>query len=307
MLKQGNCIKLLPQNTSYDLEANTGESFLVKGIFVAPTDTATYLTVKIDNFTVGYYRVYGKSGNHLGGLRGGYIGSNLMRFLVKRDLPFSLPVAEGQRLSIGRVSGTGHVQVLYDRYDAGDIRSDMPNGTASKVFTFIQYLRESAVRTTSGDMLLDASITPAEFPDFPAGKPVPAKMSIKLHGIAGCPFSDYAYVTDSYRGYYSTYLKLTREREVLFDEDRKGFLFEGRIEGSQENYYEHGKTLIGSGADFYGAIVDWKGKDPMMFDPPLVFSSGEELLVHVSVIKDGERAMTENLTDVALILEVIRE
>lgn len=306
MLRQNNCVKLLPQNTSYDLEADTGESFLVKGIFVAPDTADTFLTAKIDNVTVGFYRVYGKSGNHLGGIRGGYIGFNLMRFLVERGLPFSLPIAEGQKLHVSRPAGAGHIQILYDRYDAGDIRADMPCGSAAKNYGFLQYLRETNVLEDSGDMLLDKAITPAEFPDFPAGKAVPAKMSIKLHGIVGCPFSDFVYV-EEYEGYYSTFLKLTREREVLFDEDRKGFLFEGRIDGTQEGYYEHGKTIIGSGAEFYETYVSWRGKPPLMFDPPLEFASGEELLVHISAIEDGTRAMAANLADVALILEVIRE
>jgi len=307
MLKQSNCVKLLPQNSSYDLEADTNESLLVKAIFVAPTATDTFLTVKIDNFTVGYYRIYGKSGNHLGGIRGGYIGTNLMRFLVERGLPFSLPIATGQKLNVSRPAGDGHIQVLYDRYDAGDVRNDMPCGTASKNYGFLQYLRETTVLTDSGDMLLDNAITPAEFPDFPAGKAVPAKMSIKLHGIVGCPFSDFAYVATAYEGYYSTFLKLTREREVLFDKDRKGFLFEGRIAGSIEKSYEHGKTIIGSCADYYETVVSWAGKPPLMFDPPLEFASGEELLVHISAIEDGTRAMTADLADVALILEVVRE
>lgn len=306
MLKQNNCVKLLPQNSSYDLAADTGESFLVKGIFVAPDTDDTFLTVKIDNVTVGFYRIYGKSGNHLGGIRGGYTGVNLMRFLVERGLPFSLPIAEGQKLHVSRPAGAGHIQVLYDRYDAGDIRADMPCGSAAKNYGFLQYLRETTVLTDSGDMLLDKAITPAEFPDFPAGKAVPAKMSIKLHGIVGCPFSDFVYV-EAYEGYYSTFLKLTREREVLFDEDRKGFLFEGRIDGTQEGYYIHGKSIIGSCAEFYETYVSWAGKPPLMFDPPLEFASGEELLVHISAIEDGTRAMAANLADVALILEVIRE
>ncbi len=44
-----------------------------------------------------------------------------------------------------------------------------------------------------------------------------------------------------------------------------------------------------------------------MLDPPLEFASGEELLVHIHAVKDGDRVMTANLADVALILEVIRE
>jgi len=306
MLRQSDCTKLLTAATGGDLEANAGESFLVKAIFNAlpMTQTDTYLTIKIDNVTVGYYRCVGKSGNHLGDASASTIGRNLMRFLVNRGLPFSFPVAEGQKLNVSRPAGTGKIVILYDRYDAGDIRNDMPSGSASKVYGFIQYLRESAVLAASGDMLLDTSITPAEFPDFPAGKAVPAKMSIKLHGIAGCPVADFA---SGDNGFYTSYLKLIREREVLFDEDRNGFLFWGNDQTAQTGIYTLPKGIIGSGADYAEFNAFWANKQPLMFDPSLVFASGEELLIYLTWVKIGTHTMPANLADVALILEVNRE
>ncbi|GAJ14428.1 unnamed protein product, partial [marine sediment metagenome] len=90
-------------------------------------------------------------------------------------------------------------------------------------------------------------------------------------------------------------------------EDRAGILFEGRIDGTSKGFYEHGKSIIGSGAEFYESTYSWVGKPPLMFDPPLEFGSGEELLVYLSCVQDGDEDMSENLADVALILEVIRE
>jgi len=306
MIKQINCTKLITAATGGSLEANAGESFLVRAIFNALpiTKTDTYLTAKIDNVTVGYYRCVGKSGNHLGGASSSTIGRNLMQFLVERGLPFSLPVAEGQKLTISRAAGTGKIIVLYDRYDAGDIRADMPCGTAAKNYGFLQYLRETDILTASGDMELDTSITPAEFPDFPAGKAVPAKTKIKLHGIAACPAG---YWVSNDHGFYTSYLKLVREREVLFDEDRVGFLFEANNYLAQLHPYELGKSIIGSGAEFGDSNGFFANKQPLMFDPALVFESGEELIVYLTWVKKGSGTMTANLADVALILEVNRE
>jgi len=306
MIKQINCIKLITAATGGNLEANAGESFLVRAIFNALpiTKTDTYLTAKIDNVTVAYYRCVGKSGNHLGGASSSTIASNLMQFLVDRGLPFSLPIAEGQKLTISRAAGTGKIIVLYDRYDAGDIRADMPCGTASKSYGFLQYLRESAILTAAGDMELDTSITPAEFPDFPAGKAVPAKTKIQLHGIAGCPSG---YWVSNDHGMYTTYLKLVREREVLFDEDRVGFLFEGNNYLAQLKPYELGKSIIGSGAEFGNSTGFFANKQPLMFDPAIVFESGEELIVYLTWALKGSGSMTANLADVALILEVNKE
>lgn len=303
MLRQNDCTKLLTAATGGDLEADTGESFLVKAIFNAlpMTKTDTYLTFKIDNVTVGYYRCVGKSGNHLGGASSSTIASNLMRFLVDRGLPFSLPIAEGQKLNVSRPAGTGKIIILYDRFDGGDIRADMPCGTDAKNYGFLQYLRESAVLTASGDMHLDTSLTPAEFPDFPAGKAVPAKARIKLHGIAACPVADFA---SGDNGFYTSYLKLVREREVLFDETRAGFLFWGNDQTAQTAQYVLGRGIIGSGAVYAEFNSFWANQPPLMFDPPLVFESGEELLVYLTWVKIGTHTMPVNLADIALILEV---
>lgn len=304
MLKQANCIKRGLVTSALTLQADAGESFLVKGIFVTRITTDGYLSVKIDNFSVGYWRRKGKRGNELGGIRLAYVGYNLMQKCVERGLPFTLPIAEGQKLTLSAGDGIGSYQVVYDIYDAGDIKATMPNGTASKNFGFIQYLRESAVLTASGDMLLDTSITPAEFPDFPAGRAVPANMEIKLHGIHGSPVAD-AVSTDNL--FYSTYLKLVREREVLFDEDRNGIQFLGYSGATTAGSYVKTESLIGSGGEVAGPSADDKLQDPLWFDPPLVFTSGEELLVYMSFVKVGTHTMAANLSDIALILEVTKK
>lgn len=304
MLKQNNCVKFLPDALGGDLEADANESFLVRSIAVDPSDADTFLTAKIDNMTVAYYRLVGKSGNHLGGISSSTVGRNLMDFLVRLGLPFSLPVGEGQKLNLSRANEAGKIQVLYDRYDAGDITPAMPCGTACKSYGFLQYLREAAVLTASGDMILNTAITPAEFPDFPAGKAVPAKMRIKLHGIAGCPVADFV---SGDNGFYTSYLKLVREREVLCDEDRDGFLFWGNDQTAQPAQYILGKSLIGSGAEYAEFNSFWANQQPLMFDPPLVFESGEELLVYLTWVTIGTHTMPVNLADVALILEVERE
>lgn len=304
MLRQTNCVKRALCTAGLTLEADVGESFLVKAIFVGRVTTDMYMTVKIDNFSVGYWLVKGKRGNQLCGTRLSYDGYNLMDKLVKRGLPFSYPIAEGQKLTCSVLDGIGTIQVLYDIYDAGDIRKDMPNGTQSKSFGFIQYLRESAVLDASGDMLLDTSITPAEYPDFPAGRVVPPKMTVKLHGIHASPVADFA---SSGNGFYTTYLKLIREREVLFDEDGLGIPFLGYASATGAADYKKVETIIGCGGEVGWPTGDYKLDDPLWFDPPLEFASGEELLVYLTWVKVLTRTMQANLPAVDLILECIRE
>lgn len=304
MLKQTNCVKHALNTAGLTLEADVGESFLIKAIYIGRCTTDAYLAVKIDNFSVAYWLVKGKAGNQLGTQRISYSGYNLMDRLVKKGLPFTLPIAEGQKLTLPALDGIGTMVVVYDIYDAGDIRSDMPNGTGSKTFSFIQYMRESAVITVSGDMLLDTSITPAEFPDFPAGRAVPSKMKVKLHGIHGSPVADAASGSNLF---YSTYLKLIREREVLLDEDRNGIPFLGDSSASGEASYADVQSIIGQCGELSGELNMYNSRDPYWFDPPLEFTAGEELLVYLTFVKTGTRTMAANLPAVDLILEVNRE
>ena len=304
MLLQKNCVKRALNTEGLTLQAGIGFSMLVKGIFVGRCTTDAYATVKIDNFSAGYWLVKGKRGNQLGGQRLAYDGYNLMEKLIERGLPFTYPLAEGQKLTIAALDGIGAIQVVYDIYSAGDITALMPNGTASKRFSYIQYLRESAVLTASGDMHLDTSLTPKEFPDFPAGSPVPPRMRINLHGIHASPVADYA---SAGNGFYTTYLKLIREREVLLDEDRLGIQFLGDKSATGAADYKNAESLIGCGGEVAWPSGDYKLDDPFWFDPPLKFLSGEELLVYLSWIKEGTHTMAENLPAVDLILEAIKD
>lgn len=304
MLKQTNCVKHALNTAGLTLEADVGESFLVKGIYAGTITSKEYLTIKIDNFTVGYYRTFGKRGNELGGLRFGYDSINLMNLLVKRGLPFSFPIAEGQKLTLSALDGAGSLQVVYDIYDAGDIRSDMPNGTTAKSFGFIQYMYETDVLTATGDMLLNKTHTPAEFPDFPAGKDVPPKMTMKLHGIEGSPFADF---TSSGNGVYSTFLKLIKEREVLLNEDNEGIPFLGDKTATTAAQYIQSESLIGSVGQVVLADTTTKIAEPYWFDPPIEFTSGEELNVYLTCEWLLTHTMTAELPDIGLILEVNRE
>jgi len=304
MLLQKSCTKTKLVTEGLTLQADIGESMRVRAIYTGGITDPSYLSAKIDNFTVAYYRVYGRRGNHLGCITPEVTGVNLMRQLVERGLKFAIPIAEGQKLTLPVCTGSGYMVVLYDRYSAGDVKATEPNGTQSKTFSFIQYLDESAVLDASGDMPLDTALTPSEFPDFPAGKSVPPKMRIKCHGIVGSPAANYA---SGDNGFWTTYLKMIRDREVLFDEDRLGFLFVGQLVSGPGGDYGDVQTLIGTGAESAAADNNFKFDDPYWFDPALVFTSGEELNVILSWMKAGTHTMPAGLPDVALILETIRD
>ncbi len=287
--------------------ADTGESFLIRGLYVAPESDNDYLTLKVDRKTVGVYRIYGRAGNHLDVMRGNLVHKNLMEFLTSKGINCTIPVGEGQSFSVASAGATPVVVVVYDTYDAGDIRPDMPNGTDSKEYMFVQYMDNDAAISDSGDVLLNTSLSPAEFPDFPCGRSVPPNTEIEILGLVGCPCGEGDY-PHNMRG--SSYVKMIKDREVLFDEDRNGIPF--FYQGSQHNYGDYWAdfSLIGAcvSQDFLSHIGTglWTVTlgDPLMFDPVLTFRSGEELLVYMSFVHTADKTIDAGVIDLAAIMNV---
>lgn len=304
MLRQTNMIKRLIGSSGGNLSAAAGESLLVKRLECIPSASDTYLTLSVDRVTVGYYRVKGKSGNHLGTILSDYLKSNLMEFLANKGVNVAIPVGEGQTFNVARFAEAGNVIIIYDKYDAGDISPTMPNGSDSKEFTFIQYAKVGTAPTATGDALIDTALSPAEFPDFPCGAVVPALHLIKLLGIVGCPVCNASAANVNFE---TTFMKLIKGREVLFDEDRNGIPFDAQDAVVTADTYKSNFSLIGSCTPILLNTNVIANGDPLMFDPALEFVSGEELNAYLSVIKNGASTWTDNVDDQAFILNVLRQ
>lgn len=303
MLLQANMIKRITASGGGSLEARAGESLRVKRIEVVPSTNDGYLTISVDQVRVAYYRIKGKAGNHLGTLHGAYLKGNLMGFLAGKGVNVTIPVAEGQSLSIGRYAEAGNVIVIYDRYDAGDVKATDANGSAGKEYTFLQYAKVGTAPTASGDAVIDTALTPAEFPNFPCGAVVPANHNIDLIGIVGSPFVDGAAGPISFA---STFIKLMKDREVLFDVDRNGIPFDGQAAAATALAYAGNFSLIGPGTEILLNTNIVTPGDPLIFEPAIPFTQGQELNAILSVVKTGAATWTDNVDDQAFILRVKR-
>ena len=304
MLRQGNKVKQLIASGGGDLIAPAGRSYLVTGIYCIASTNDTYLTIRVDRVTVAYYRVKGRAGNHISPILKTYRVLNIMDFLAARGINVSIPVAEGQTLNVSRYAEAGNVILLYDEYDAGDIRADMPNGSDAKEYTFLQYMSTSETPTASQDVLLDTSLSPAEFPDFPAGRVVPAKHEITMLGLVGHPFTTGAAGPENWG---TTFVKLVRDREVLFDDDRNGIPFDGQDAAAIADAYMCNYSLIGACVP---VLLDTAVKaigEPLIFTPPLIFGEGEELNIYLSGIMLTGAQWEETMVDFAAILHVVKK
>lgn len=304
MLLQANMVKRITASGGGDLEAKTGESLRIKRIECIPSANDTYLTISVDRVTVAFYRVKGKSGNHLSTILSAYLKRNLMEYLSERGINVTIPIAEGQTLTVKRYAEAGNVILIYDRYTAGDVKETDVNGSASKIYTFIQYAKVGIAPTASGDALIDKSLTPAEFPDFPCGKVVPALHTIELLGIIGCPFVDGAAGPISFA---TSFMKVIKDREVLFDTDRNGIPFDGQDAAATALAYRSNFSLIGPQTEVLVNTNAIANGEPLMFEPALRFDAGQELNVYLTVVETGVATWTDNVDDQAFILRVRRQ
>ena len=303
MLLQGNCVKRVFGSTSLSLEAKAGESFLVNRITCRPNSEDEYLVLRTDRKTVGVYRVYGKGGNQLRGISAELHPMNLTDFLLRQGVNIAIPVAEGQTFSIDSINAATEIVVEFDRHSAGDMTAIMPNGSDAKEYTFLQYMSSSENLAVDGDLLIDQSLSPAEFPDFPCGKVVPAKTTISMLGLVGNPKA-YGFGSS---GIITTFVKMVKDRECLFDPDRNGIPFRGQPSGGYTQSYQTDFSLIGGCSDGKETSEKADIGFPLMFDPVLTVVSGEELLIYVTIDQQGSGTFDGDLLDLAAILNVKTE
>jgi hypothetical protein len=101
----------------------------------------------------------------------------------------------------------------------------------------------------------------------------------------------------------SAYLKLFRERVILFDDDKNGILLRG-ITGNVNS-----ASIVALGIGLIGNFSSVSLKPPFMFPEPIVFNEGEELNVYLTTIAGAAVAASTLAvadTEVALISSVER-
>jgi hypothetical protein len=267
------------------LSPNSGESILVTGVRVFD-DSSEYSTIQIDKTTVGYFRVSETNGNHISfnkaasNIEGytGVLAQNLLGLMLQREVFKGYPVGEGETFRIVNNSDANELkQVSYDIYDAGDIKPEDENGSKSSKYFAVLYGDTGAVIAAAGDALYDNALNPAEFPSFPYSGDVPANTLISLHGILGREVGIRNATPAT--AIYTTYLKLVKGREVLFDPDRNGLLF------NAHNVLGTSEIVKGGGLSVIGDFSNYDPRPPLLFDEPVMFQGGEELNMYLSCLE----------------------
>ena len=260
------------------LSPNTGESILITDICVIPTAAITeFLTIQVNRQTVGFYHMGTTIMNHLPWQDDDQPMITLMKHLQENGIDTRIPVAEGETCTLTAPSAWTRLMVTYEVHGAGDITAEMPNGSKSNEYVYVNYGSNLATIAVIGYYTIDGTHNPVEFPDFPFGETVPSRNTIELLGIG---FSDITragatFGTDDIR---TTFLRLYRDREVLFDSDRVGLAVPGLALGGAANtttYYGLGVTTLPYGGE-------GTNKKMNLFPEPLVFEGGDELAVQLN-------------------------
>ena len=293
---------------SLTLEPDTGRSILVKDILTCP-DAGRYLNVKISKTLVGYFRIDSADlGSHLSDIMGINASPKL-----PADAPFrrtilsqmadagifrGYPVAEGQKMVLTKDDGSnlGNTVIIYAEYDAGDITSEMQNGTDASEYVYVNYGRFATAPDAVGSFVYDDQVTPVEFPEFPFGKVVPAGKTIAVNALLA---SDRV-IQGTSTGLSTTFYSFKQGRMTMFDEDLRGILAVAPLAGTDSNVRcEEGSSILGEGSHLYRRPVKF-------FNPPLFFDSGEELNVYATFVAEtaGAAAISLSQSEIGLIQTV---
>lgn len=284
-------------NTDLSLSASTGEAFRVVGVRVY-NSAGNFASIYVDNTMCGYWRVSSTGmGNHLHFPIQNDEKLNLMERLVQGGLFRPIPVPEGSTFTITGVAQAGAVQqVVYTVHRPNEVRGTDPNGPQASEYDYIAYGTHSG-NLTAGDNELDQASNPAQYPEFPYEKDVPAHYTMQLFGIC---FSEFAQSsTTAGAGDYTTFVKLIQDRVTLFDEDNNGIYCRG--------YLVSGAYTLGRGQSNMGYFSDTDERMPMMLPTPMVFGPGEELDIFVTTATQASGStISGGQFDMGLIMRATR-
>jgi hypothetical protein len=306
-LKAADQVKTVTGAADLQLKSDPGESFLIKKVMV-DSAAGTYVTLKIDKTTVGYFRVSKTYGNHLHfpvalatdiALAQQHF-QNLLDLLFQKGIFTGFPIAEGETFILTGAGGATDIKtIVYDIMEAADIKAEQPNGSRATEYLLVNYGDTGAAIDAAGDQRYDNPLNPVEFPQFPYGDDVPPKHQILIHGIAGAE-AGVRNATPA-TAIYTHYLKLVKERAVLFDEDRNGLPFDfSTITGAAG-------TKRGGGRSVVGDFTELDPRPPLFFAEPMLMDAGDELNIYVTTVEpvDGS-TIAEGYQTIALIQIVKR-
>ena len=200
----------------------------------------------------------------------------LLAYMIEKGIMAGYPIAVGETFTLSGIKQANAIQlVIYERHEAEDMKAEAPNGSKSEEYVFINYGNAGGNITTVTSTEYTTSKNPAEFPDFPFGKVVPAKTKIELLSLLASDFAPSE--NDGSDQIWTKYINMIADRITLFDEDRNGLLLLGP---SGTNVGS--RNRVGEGRSLAGNYSDIDLRLPLNIPGGLVYGAGDELGVYLT-------------------------
>lgn len=262
---------MLTATASLKLEAKVGESLLVKGLYFGALASGGFAEILIDRVSVGFFYIGDINANHLEQFQMATLLGNVFDRLVAKGIMEGYPVAEGQTFEVRPHTAGATVigSIVYEVHEAGDMTADMPNGSSATEFLFLNYGTNGSEIAIDATGTLGTTRNPSEYPAFPFGDVVAAKHEVEILGFLLIDWKD---ALGNLNPNYA-FLKLIKDREILFDEDRQGIC-----------------VREGMGFLTWGPCRQ-TNVDMVLFPDPVLFGAGDELLVQMTA---GNTAIAAN-------------
>jgi len=224
----------------------------------------------------------------------------LLAHMISAGIMDGYPIAVGETFTMSGIKQANAIQmVIYERHEEADMEAEMPNGSKCSEYTFINYGNAGGNITTVTTTEYTTSKNPAEFPDFPFGKVVPAKTKIELISLLASDFAPHD--NDGSDQIWTKYINMIADRITLFDEDRNGLLLLGPS-GANVG----ARNRVGEGHSLIGNYSDVDLRLPLSIPGGLVYAAGDELGVYLTTdgagtpktidIYEGEIAFIEKIS-----------
>lgn len=296
MLRAQNMEKYFTGVATHTLTADADESFRVRRLIILAGTGDEQLTFSVDRVSVQNWRVADYGMWSLGCPITGYTG-NLFDDLTALGLPMAIPVACGQTFQVTFTSADSKGLIVYDLYDKDDVQSTEVNGTDGAELLYVNRGQNSSAIASGATGIIDQTMIGAEFPNFPFTGICPSRYEIDMYGIVATPVGIGAAGAQAGR---TGYIKMIRDREVLFDTARNGLLWYGPDYTTPAYRYQVGFSTIGG---YYGGVGY---EHPLIFPEPIKFRSGDELLTYVTDVTTGVDGLAANKVEVGYILRARR-
>lgn len=197
------------------------------------------------------------------------------RMLNRLPGQYPIPIESGQIFTIPGVGANDRVLVIYDVYDAGDVKATEHNGTHGASHSWIQEVTYTGGAVWGTTVRFDTLLTPAQFLDFPIRANVPGGRRVTVEGIAGVPFMQAAAgaaVGRTRRVFW------TRDRERILGEVGHGHWFRGEGAGAADIWSALESTIGHDDASVNDLVGTAQAiRESYAYTPPLAFKADEDV------------------------------